>query len=91
MMTKKHKPYKARTKEQEFYRNKYFIALYNIHGYCDGIYDNARVMAQTLNKSIDTVYSMLSRAYARRDTDNPYTLRLDGKLYGIYFIPAEDD
>ena len=58
MMTKHHKPYKARTSNSLFYRNKYLIALYDLNDYPVDVYDNVVPMAKALNKGINTMYAI---------------------------------
>lgn len=92
MMTKHHKPYKARTSNSLFYRNKYLIALYDINDYPVGVYDNVVPMAKALNKSTNTMYASLTRAFQKWiKGDGLHQLIIDGKKCNVHFIEMEEE
>ncbi len=92
MIKKAKKPYKARTTNSLFYRNKYLIALYDINDYPVDVYDNVVPMAKALNKGINTMYAILTRAFQKwTKGDCLYQLIIDGKKCNVHFIEMEEE
>ena len=92
MMTKHHKPYKARTTNSEFYRHKYLIALYDMNDYPVDVYDNVVPMAKALNKSINSTHSGISRAFKKWiKGDGLHQLIINGVKCNVHFISMEDE